>query len=350
MKRLILGILVVLAALGLWLLQPAPEPAPAAANAQPTTTATRPTEGADSHSVAEGLATSANPRPDATAASPAPPKPVIHDRASARLAMQRLHDTGDCKAARSESWPRYWAVRTGVAWLPADEQARNRATVKDARQRMRAACRRQGLSERDETAGKPRPSSLERALDALAPELAAVEQTIDQAANAGDLQAQLSRQASNWRDADIDRDTRPLLNAVLAQVIAGGDASLLVDIGRVPAMNNGPALGPLASWYGLQQTEGEPNTRVNQRALWTLVACDLGMDCSATSPTLDRLCLLQGLCGYPDVEAALRDGVITGVEAAETELRRQWAVARIRRGEIAGMFDLAPAPAPGGRP
>ena len=349
MRRWIIGLLV-LAALGLWLLQDAPEQTVAATDAQPTTTASKRVEQADSLIARESSAKAGETAPNAAATRAAPPRPIVFDRDSARTAMQRLDDIEDCKAASSESWPRYWAVRTGVAWLPAEEQARNRATVKDARQRLLAACRRQGLSRRDDTAGKPRPSSLEQALDALAPELAAVEQTIEQAANAGDLQAQLSRQASNWRDADIDRETRPLLDAVLAEVIAGGDAGMLVDIGRIPAMNNGPALGPLASWYGLQQTAGEPNAHVNQRALWTLVACDLGMDCGASSPTLDRLCLLQGLCGYPDIEAAVRDGMITGAEAAETELRRQWAVARIRRGEIAGMFDPAPPPTPGGRP
>ena len=342
------GLLVLLAVPGLCLLRQAPEQPTETTDPQPTTTAIKSTEQNDSAIARESPAKGGETAPNAAATSARPPRPIVFLRNSARTAIQRLHDIEDCKAARSESWPRYWAVRTGVAWLPAEEQARNRATVKDARQRLLAACRRQGLSEQDETAGKPRPSSLEQALNALAPELAEVEQTIEQAANAGDLQAQLSRQASNWRDADIDRETRPLLNAVLAEVIAGGDVGLLVDIGRIPAMGNGPALGPLASWYGLQQTAGEPNAHVNQRALWTLVACDLGMDCSASSPTLDRLCLLQGLCGYPDVEAALRNGMITGVEAAETELRRQWAVLRIRRGEIAGMFDPAPAPAPSG--
>jgi hypothetical protein len=338
--------MVLLALLGLWLMRADQLPATAVAD---ETLSTRSIDGADptranAARVPPADTVRATSREDAST----PPTPARLDRAGARRTMQAVLDTGDCKAARSETWPRYWALRTGVAWLPADEQAHNRAAVKDARQRMLAACRRQGLSERDETAGKPRPGSLQQAIDALAPEIAATEHDIELAANAGDLQAQLHR-AKQRRDADVDADIRPLLNAVLAEVVAGGDAELLVDIGRVPAMANGPALGALASGYGLQQTSGAPNAQVNQRALWLLIACDLGMDCTATSPTLDRLCLLQGLCGYSRVEAALRDGVIRIVEAEETEARRQWAVARIRGGQIDGMFDPA-APLPAVRP
>lgn len=348
MRRWSIAAMAILAALGLWLMQPDPVPLPATAVADAPTSAGS-IEGDD-----PAQANAARDVPADTAAvessvdAPTTPMPAKLDRAGARRTMQAVLDTQDCKAARSETWPRYWALRTGVAWLPFDEQARNRAAVKDARQRMLAACRRQGLGERDESAGKRSPGNLQQALDALAPEMAAIELDIEQAANAGDLQAQLLRQSTQWRDADIDRDTRPLLNAVLAEVAAGGDADLLADIGRLPAMANGPELGVLASWYGLQQTSGAPNAQVNQRALWMLVACDLGMDCSAPSPTLDRLCLLQGLCGYSNVEAAMRDGVIRVVEAEETEARRQWAVGRIRSGQLAGMFDPAPNPAPGG--
>lgn len=339
-----MGALAALAALVMWALRPSAERPASEVVAKLSTTSIASDNPKQPAVALEGPAIAAPAQSAPVASSSRPPASARLDRNGARLAMQAVLDSRDCKLARSESWPRYWAVRTGVAWLPADEQALARAAVHDGRQRLLAACRRQGLSEIDDTAGKLRPASLEQALNALAPQMAAAEQTIEQAANAGDREAQLLLQASRRPAADVDRDVRPLLNAVLADVVAGADPGLLVGIGRIPAMESGPDLGRLASWYRLQQTTGRPNAAVNQRALWTLVACDLGMDCGASSPTLDRLCVLQGLCGYPDVEAALRDGVIRRVEAAETEARRHWAVERIRSGQIAGMFDPAPQP------
>ena len=62
-------------------------------------------------------------------------------------------------------------------------------------------------------------------------------------------------------------------------------------------------------------------------------------DCGADNQTLDRLCLSQGWCGYPNVEAALRDAQIGDDEAVQTELRRQLLVQQIRIGRISGLFE-----------
>lgn len=77
-----------------------------------------------------------------------------------------------------------------------------------------------------------------------------------------------------------------------------------------------------------------------QLAIWrgTPDASDCA-DCGADNQTLDRLCLSQGWCGYPNVEAALRDAQIGDDEAVQTELRRQLLVQQIRIGRIAGLFE-----------
>lgn len=48
---------------------------------------------------------------------------------------------------RNLNWPRRWAETTGVAWLTPDQPQVAREAFESRRERLRAACRRQGLSE-----------------------------------------------------------------------------------------------------------------------------------------------------------------------------------------------------------
>jgi hypothetical protein len=81
--------------------------------------------------------------------------------------------------------------------------------------------------------------------------------------------------------------------------------------------------------------------------VWALAACDLGADCGPRSPVLRQLCLQSLLCGYPDLESAVIDGVWPqGMSAALQEERRR-LVERLRHGGV-GAFDPLPNPPDGG--
>lgn len=85
----------------------------------------------------------------------------------------------------------------------------------------------------------------------------------------------------------------------------------------------------------------------NSMVLWHLVACDLGADCGARSHFLRRACAGSGYCGYPDVETLMHDAVL-GLDAAErVAAARATLLARIRSGQVEGLFDPVPLPPTG---
>jgi hypothetical protein len=78
--------------------------------------------------------------------------------------------------------------------------------------------------------------------------------------------------------------------------------------------------------------------------VWALAACDLGADCGPRSPVLRQLCLQSLLCGYPNLESAVIDGVWPqGMSDALLEERRR-LVQRLRAGGGVGVFDPLPNP------
>lgn len=90
-----------------------------------------------------------------------------------------------------------------------------------------------------------------------------------------------------------------------------------------------------------------PYAGESSSALWQLVACDLGADCGAVSPYLRRACARSGHCGYPDVETLMHDAVL-GLDAAErVAAARATLLARIRSGQVEGLFDPVPLPPTG---
>lgn len=81
--------------------------------------------------------------------------------------------------------------------------------------------------------------------------------------------------------------------------------------------------------------------------LWHLVACDLGADCGARSHFLRRACAGSGYCGYPDVETLMHDAVLGQHAAERVAAAREALLARIRSGQVEGLFDPVPLPPTG---
>ena len=134
----------------------------------------------------------------------------------------------------------------------------------------------------------------------------------------------------------MDTEIRPLLRELLL-----ADP---VDLPALSALHEryGPQLGEVLQverGYGYQ-------INVNMEALWLLVACDRGLDCGETSVAADQLCLTQGFCGYSNVEAAVRDGLIASPELEPTMHTRERIVAALRRGDIDAFVVYKPPAAP----
>lgn len=266
-----------------------------------------------------GLASIDLPRPIDAGLSPS----------AARALHRRVVDLRACASARDpdrSAMTGDWERDTGTAWLEPAERERVRAGRRAAVARMLGACRRQGYK----AVGKEFDDEPE----------GYVVWAIASAAASGDLGARLEAARFDRRKPDVDGVLRPLL----VEAVSSRDPEIIASIGQV-ASRGGTALQAAMPTMPAMPTSGQrpslPRGGYEPRALWTLVACDLGLDCGEASPTLDRMCLRDGLCGYPNVEAALRDGQITEAQLRETEYRRQWLGNRIRSGQIAGMFDPA---------
>lgn len=253
---------------------------------------------------------------------------------AAKALHRRVVDLRACASARDPDRSAIsgdWERDTGTAWLEPAERERVRAGRRAAIGRLLGACRRQGYK----TVGKDFDDEPE----------GFVVWAIASAAASGDLGARLESARFARGKPDVDGELRPLL----VEAVASGDPEIIALIGHVAGRGGSALQASLPTTPTSGQQPYIPGGGYEVRAMWTLVACDLGLDCGETSPTLDRMCLRDGLCGYPNVETALRDGQIAEAQLHETEYRRQWLVTRIRSGQFAGMFDPAPAPA-GGKP
>lgn len=159
------------------------------------------------------------------------------------------------------------------------------------------------------------------------------------------LKAELLRRAA--RSADLGDQLRALefasaepsaadavaVRRQLEAALADGRPELLRDIGRVlerSRYRTPELLGPYAGG--------------GASSLFTLLACDLGMPCGADSEPVRLNCALRGVCGYADYETMFFDA-FHGMHAAQIlQQHRALLLARIRAGQIRGLFDPVPLP------
>jgi hypothetical protein len=88
--------------------------------------------------------------------------------------------------------------------------------------------------------------------------------------------------------------------------------------------------------------------RFGENEAWRLVACDLGLNCTAGSPALDRFCLYgePAACGASSVEDYFRRVRSPGTFEVIDRTRRQ-LVEAIREGRLDEIFEPQPPPPPG---
>ena len=316
-RALVAAGLLLLAALALTpvLRVPRPEPAPATTAESSAAAPDSPVTG----TADDGSGDLAQP----PAAAPPEAIPVPGDPQAAHDMALRLRDIEDCLRARSTWWAGRWTERTGTRWLPPDEREKVQQAFAQSRARQLDSCRRQGLRlDNDDLSDLPKGHA---------------EALLQAAAAAGDPRARLNQIRWQRGRDDLDRQVRPALRDALDFALRKPDPELLVDIGYLLEQHRADDLGDLQNGWLPGGRSGEVD--FDRRSMWMLAACDLGLDCSATSRTLDRLCMADGLCGYDSVQAALDDGRIPPPQAAETERRRRLLVDRLRRGQVAGMFD-----------
>ena len=245
------------------------------------------------------------------------------DRAAARALYRKAGEVRDCYSVQIALDSANWERQTGTRWLDPPERQRVLAGLQGAIQRQRASCRKHGMREDDPDAPPP---------PGIPPRFQLWART--SAAASGDPAARAEHYAYIWRRADLDSEIRPVVRELLL-----GDAQDL------------PALERLYGKYGRElpplfqidpRRAGSYTPPPNFEAIWLLVACNRGMDCGGTSLSADRLCLIRGLCGYPDVESAVRDGLL-GESELETALQaRANIVEALRRGDFDAIAGRGP--------
>ncbi len=229
----------------------------------------------------------------------------------ARELMQRLRAERDCEqAAYSLSAHSEAQMERGTwRWLSPEMAAAERAARRVAAARLGQGCA--PVSDSN-SARQMRYKERDR-LEALA-------------SRGGDLGARLYAASRGTRLSDAAKAD---LRGLLYEALLSGDPELIAQLGdSVRAVDS-------RGW-------------VYERQVWQLVACDLGRDCGSSSRALDRMCLFttSGACGQESLEAALRYTIAEPV-FDRMQQRRAELLARIRSGQVAGLFDPAPVPPPG---
>lgn len=155
----------------------------------------------------------------------------------------------------------------------------------------------------------------------------------DAAAAAGDLLARLD-QARNRPDRHTDNGVEAV-RELLYQAAAANDPELLPEIAELIRNESNPRR------FGISSSDTH---QVMLR--WQMAACSLGLDCGPGSRAMDLVCLQYRSCIQPDLTSALVE-VLAPRQIALLEVQAQELAQRLRRGDLAGMFDALP-PDPGG--
>jgi hypothetical protein len=152
-----------------------------------------------------------------------------------------------------------------------------------------------------------------------------------------------------WQLAAVVRERKQIHDPASVDGVREALEALLRSALVAPAAEELQLIGALVSTQGPPGALG-PDSGAHwnvRRMVWALAACDLGDDCGPRSPVLRQLCLQSLLCGYPNLESAVIDGVWPqGMSAALQEERRR-LVERLRHGGV-GAFDPVPPPPGGG--
>ncbi len=233
---------------------------------------------------------------------------------AARTLMDDYEREVDCEYVRLAQAPARVADREREwRWLPEEIAAMERMAFDDAVGRLGRGCPRWS----DDAAAYQQRRQELRANAAVA-------------AQAGELRALLA-------NSGLEGKLAPTLARAMYDALLSGDPKLIERIGYADMVWSGHGNRTMAQTMGVR------------RELWTLVACDLGLDCVPGGPTLDRYCLRWGICGYPSLEATIRqwisDRTMEVLESQRAELLQ-----RIRSGQIAGLFDPPPEPSAGDGP
>lgn len=252
--------------------------------------------------------------------APAKSTPLLQlSAAEARAAMLARWRDQDCVAARRQSAPETMQRREQGEWrwLPPERAAAERQAVAQATARLSADC----------PAPVTENAELQRRGEQTQAMLAA-------ATAAGDLYARLELSSGGRNPpANLAAQAR----ALMYDAVLSGDPEAIARLWRLEFLARRGRRTALTEQYV-------------DYYLWPLVACDLGLDCGPGSRALDRACLDPGAgCGYLNLEALVRDRSPPW-QYQLTDQRRREIVARIRSGQIAGMFDPPPPTPPGGGP
>jgi hypothetical protein len=240
-------------------------------------------------------------------------QPQMSPIAARKLVRQQERER-HCRMALLQSRPQQVAFREQREWrwMPPERAEAERSAFAAAISRMQQDC------------VAPADDKAERERQRLADQSA-----MNAAKEAGDLYAQLLS-LPRGPDGKTDYDA---LRALAYEAVLSLDPEAISRVGTAAALLR-------------QHTPGfdlwAPENQVYPGDLWPLLACDLGLDCSAGSPILDQICMADGSgCGYDNLEAAIRDRTAPR-QWTLLQQRRQELLARIVNGDIAGMFDPPP--------
>lgn len=293
------------------------------ATAAPAPAATAAVDEGAHPATADGIADAGTAAAEASLPATSVPAKLLRasklSAAEARTAMRERWRDRECQAAQQQSTPTTfkWRELHDWRWLPPELAAAERQAMTAAAARLTTDC--PGLIS-DKAELRRRGEEAQAMLAA--------------AQAAGDLYARLELSSAGAKPAELAAQAR----GVMYDAVLSGDPEAIARLWRVEQ------LARRGRYVDLAEQFADFN-------LWPLVACDLGLDCGPGSRALDRACLELGNgCGYPNLEALVRDRSAPW-QYTLTDQRRRQIVARIRSGQIAGMFDpLPPTSLPGGRP
>lgn len=121
----------------------------------------------------------------------------------------------------------------------------------------------------------------------------------------------------------------------LTRALSSGDPSIVISLGPTlgQAFENGQFV------FGPNQ---EPLTLELKRAMWPLLACQIGYDCGPTNYTLQSLCSQLGHCEIVDLESYYRASRFSASDIAQYEKLKPLFLEAMRSGDWSFMTYQSP--------